>query len=50
MKKQLSCIIIALIMQLSAVATPISGTFSIPGDYSSISAAIADINTNGIGS
>ncbi len=49
MKKLFIFLLVNFSLTLSLKATPITGIFSIPGDYSSISAAITDINTNGVG-
>ncbi|MEI8203105.1 MAG: hypothetical protein WCH34_08850 [Bacteroidota bacterium] len=51
MKKILFCITAILMLHHYVSATPVSGTFSIPGGvYLTISAAISDLNTNGVGS
>ena len=39
-----------LILSISVNAQPLTGTKNIPGDYATIAAAVADLNTNGVGS
>lgn len=34
----------------SVSAQALSGTYTVPGSYATIAAAIADLNTNGVGS
>ncbi|MEI6851343.1 MAG: fibronectin type III domain-containing protein [Bacteroidota bacterium] len=49
MKKLFLCILCALLLGSGLKAAPITGTFSIPGDYATIAAAFTDLNTNGVG-
>jgi len=49
MKKPFLTLIIALLISVTSFAAPLTGIKTIPGDYVSISAAISDLNTNGVG-
>ncbi len=50
MKKSVSIILMFIWLAGTLFATPLTGPKSIPGDYATIAAAIADLNLNGVGS
>jgi trimeric autotransporter adhesin len=49
MKKCLSVILLILSLSGMLHAAPLTGPKSIPGDYATLAAAIADLNVNGVG-
>ncbi len=48
--KTIAIFLFALLLSLMSIGQPLTGTKSIPGNYSTIQAAIADLNANGVGS
>ncbi len=48
--RKMALLVILMAAAINANAQGLTGTKAIPGDYASIEAAIADLNTNGVGS